>query len=313
MSLLVNIKAIKAKIAIFLIAAYAINTPATGQNSSKNGTSRPIIQDDSGQTMELPRSARRIITLAPNLTELVYAAGAGPAVVAVSRYSDYPAQAKQLPVVGDAFAINLEAIAKLKPDLVLVWQSGTPQRQREALKRLGQRQGFAVFESEIRSVDDVASTITRIGQLAGSTSKAEQEAQRLQQDWAALAQQYASQTKLRVFYQVWDAPLMTFNGQHMVSQAITACGGVQGFDALSALTPTINREAVASFNPQVIVAGKDQTQALQAWRIFTQIEAVRQNQLQTIDSVLLTRMGPRFAQAARELCEVLDKSRKALR
>jgi iron complex transport system substrate-binding protein len=300
-------------IAIILIANTLANTPAIGQNGSKNGVSSRFVQDDAGNTISVAPSARRIVTLAPNLAELVFAAGAGNQLVAVSRYSDYPAAVRQLPVVGDAFAINLEAIAKLKPDLVLVWQSGTPERQRTALKSLGARQGFAVYESEIRNVQEMGRTLTRIGQLAASETTAAASAQALAQDWAALQAQYAGKPPLRVFYQVWDAPLLTFNGQHMVSQAITACGGVQGFDGLSALTPSVNREAVAAFDPELIVGGTEQSKALQTWRSAKTIEAVRRGQIKTVDGALLTRMGPRIVQSARTLCEVIDASRAARR
>jgi iron complex transport system substrate-binding protein len=208
------------------------------------------VLDDAGTRIELALPAQRIITLAPNLAELVYAAGAGNRLVAATRYSDFPEAVKKLPLVGDAFALNLERIATLKPDVVLVWLSGTPERQRSALKALAKRQGFAVFESEIRNVQGIGSTLQRIGQLAGSQAVANAQASAIDTQWQALSAQYAQAAPVTVFYQVWDAPLMTFNGQHIVSQAIRACGGVQGFDNAAALTPTVSREAVLAFNPQ---------------------------------------------------------------
>ncbi len=285
--------------AIYLIASYACFTPARGSFALEN----PVVKDDAGTPLQLTRPAQRIISLAPNLTEITYAAGAGAKLVAVTRYSDYPAAAAKLPIVRDAFAINLEAIARHKPDLVLVWLSGTPERQRAALKSLGARQGFAVFESEIRSVDGIASTLERVGALAGTDAKPV--AAQLKADWAALAAQYQNAPAVRVFYQVWDAPLMTFGGDHLVSVAIKTCGGVQGFDALSALTPTVSREAVAAFNPQVILSGDPSPKSLAAWKRMPRVDAVRNAQLKTVDGATLTRMGPRFVQASRQLCEVI--------
>ena len=282
-------------------AVFTWTTGALGQSVS--------VKDDAGSSITLPRTAQRIITLAPNLAELVHGAGAGSLMVAATRYSDYPQAVTKLPVVGDAFALNLERIAALKPDLVLVWLSGTPERQRSALKALAQRRGFAVFESEIRSVADIGDTLARIGQLAGTVNVANAQAAAVNAQWMALGAQYQNAKPVKVFYQVWDAPLMTFNGQHLVSQAIRACGGVQGFDAQSALTPTINREAVLAFNPQAIIGGGESPSALDAWKKLPQIDAVKNAQLHTVNAAVLTRMGPRFVQAAADLCATIDQAR----
>jgi iron complex transport system substrate-binding protein len=273
------------------------------------------VRDNAGSPVSLQKPARRIVTLAPNLAELVFAAGAGDRLVAVSRYSDFPEPVKKLPVISDAFAINFEALAGLKPDLVLVWQSGIPERQRSALKALAARQGFAVFESEIRSVDGIADTLRSLGQLAGSAAVAEPEAARVLSDWHQLQSRYRGAAPVRVFYQLWDQPLMTYNGQHIVSLALRSCGGVGGFDALTALTPTVSREAVLAFNPQLILAGGDQPvpPSLAAWRRLPQLDAVRHGQLKAANAAVLSRMGPRFVEAAAELCGTIAATRKALK
>jgi iron complex transport system substrate-binding protein len=152
-------------------------------------------------------------------------------------------------------------------------------------------------------------TLERIGQLAGTQKVANAEAAAMQAQWAALGAQYAAAQRVKVFYQVWDAPLMTFNGQHLVSQAIRTCGGVQGFDAQAALTPTINREAVLAFNPQTIIGGGESPSALDAWKKLPQIDAVKNAQLHTVNAAVLTRMGPRFVQAAADLCVTIAKAR----
>ena len=290
---------------IKLIAAWAIFLLANSAYCQKIR-----VLDDAGTRIELAQPAQRIITLAPNLAELVYAAGAGHAMVAATRYSDYPVAVKKLPLVGDAFALNLERIATLQPDVVLVWLSGTPERQRSALKALAKRQGFAVFESEIRNVAEIGSTLKRIGWMAGTQRTAQVQATAIDTQWQALTLQYAQTAPVTVFYQVWDAPLMTFNGQHIVSQAIRTCGGVQGFDDAAALTPTVSREAVLAFNPQSIVGGGESASALSAWKKLPQMQAVKNQQLHTIDAALLTRMGPRFVQAAAQLCQTIALARQ---
>lgn len=264
--------------------------------------------DDAGQHIRLARPAQRIVALAPNLTELVFAAGAGERLRGVARHSDEPAAARRLPVVSDAHTLNLEAIAALRPDLVLVWQSGTIERQRDALKKLG----LPVFESEIRSVEGIAGTLERIGVLAGTTAPAGQAARTLRADWQALAARYRDAAPVRVFYQVWPQPLLTFNGQHLVSVAMRACGGVGGFDTLAALTPAVSREAVLTFDPQLIVHGEPQGAALAGWQALPRIDAVRHGRLYSVDGKALTRMSPRFVAAAGALCELIDQTRRAV-
>lgn len=273
------------------------------------------VSDDAGTRVALAAPARRIITLAPNLAEIVHAAGAGAWLVAASRHADHPESVKALPSMGDAFALNLEAISHLKPDLVLVWLSGTPERQRQALKALAARQGFAVFESEVRSVEDIASTLERVGQLAGTAPLANKAAAAQRAAWAALLASRRAVKPVRVFYQVWPQPLMTFNGQHLVSQALRACGGVMGFDGLAALTPTVNREAVIAFNPQLILNGDpidasaQVPESLRPWLAWPGIDAVKRGQLKGADGAQLTRMGPRFVDAASRLCALIDGAR----
>lgn len=284
---------------LVLLLALAAGAPAA----------QPVsVRDDGGRTLALPQPARRIVALAPNLHELLQAIGAADRVVGVSRHSA-PGTAS-LPVVGDAHSLNLEAIASLKPDLVLVWQSGTPQRQREALRQLG----LPVYESEIRSVETMADTLRRLGSLTGRDATAEAAARRLLQDWQALQTRYRGASPVRVFYQVWDAPLMTFNGRHLVSQAVRACGGVSGFDDLGPLTPIVSREAVLAYNPQLLLTGQSGpgTASLDAWRAWPHLEAVRRGQLVRVDGDALTRMSPGFVPAAAALCGVIDAARQRL-
>lgn len=266
------------------------------------------VRDDGGHTITLGRPAQRIVSLAPNLTDLLLAIGADDGVVGVSRYSQ--TGKARWPVVGDAHSLNLEAIAALKPDLVLVWQSGTPQRQRNALRQLG----LPVFESEIRSVEAMADTLQRLGTLSGRRAQAGTVAGDLLRQWQALQQRYLDARPVRVFYQVWDSPLMTFNGQHLVSQAMRACGGVSGFDELGPLTPTVSREAVLAFNPQLLLTGQTEPGlgSLDGWRAFAQLDAVRNGQLVRVDGDALTRMSPGFVPAAAQLCEVIDRARRQL-
>jgi iron complex transport system substrate-binding protein len=270
--------------------------------------SQPIsVTDDRSHVLSLPRPAQRVVALAPHLTELVFAAGGGDRLVGVIRYSDYPAAARTVPVVGDAFALNLERIAQLKPDLVLVWQSGLVERQRDQLRALG----LPVYESEIRSVDDIAATLRRLGTLLGTPAPADAAARALMQRWAALKARYGVLPPVRVFYQLWHQPLMTINGEHLIAQAITACGGVNVFAGLPGLTPTVSWEAAAQADPQLIASARVDAQSAPQgqWPALKQVDAVKHLRYALLPPDLLGRMGPRFVDGAQLLCEAIDRAR----
>lgn len=282
-----------------LLAAVAAGSAATSEPIS--------VRDDLGRTLSLAAPSRRVVTLAPHLAELVHAAGAGDRLVGVMRYSDYPPAVTQLPIVGDAFAVNLEVLAGLKPDLVLMWSSGVNPRQQQRVQALG----LPIYDSEIGSVDAMAETLRRLGKLFGTEATAEAAANNTQKRWQALQSTYAHRPPLRVFYQLWHEPLMTVNHSHLIDQAISACGGVNVFSQQQTLAPTVSWEAAVATNPQLVItsATRDEPARLEGWRRFGRVEAVRRHQLVALDGHLLTRMTPRFLDAAQTLCEAIDRAR----
>jgi iron complex transport system substrate-binding protein len=266
--------------------------------------------DDAGHETVLAQPARRIVALAPHLTELVYAAGAGDRLVAVGKFSDFPPEARAKPVISDAFAVNYEALAQLKPDLVLVWGSGTPDRIKAKLRSLG----VPVVEIEIRSVAGLADTLRGIGRLAGTDAAAQARAQAIADDWAALKSTYAGRRPVRVFYQLWDAPLMTLGNQHLIASAIAACGGTNVFGDLSTLTATVGWEVAVQRDPElVLTAGSAGEPAKPGrWREFPQVSATRHGEFANLEGDLIARSGPRFVDGARELCVAVDRARQGL-
>ncbi|MGF6815356.1 iron complex transport system substrate-binding protein [Paraburkholderia atlantica] len=270
------------------------------------------VTDDSGATVTLAAPAQRVISLAPHVTELLYAAGGGPKMVGAVSYSDYPPEAKQLPRVGDNKALDLERIVALKPDLIVVWRHGNAQRQLERLRELH----VPLFFSEPRRLDDIAVSLTKLGRLLGTSTSADAAAAAYRDDIARLRARYANRPVVSVFYQVWDRPLMTLNGEHMISDVIALCGGRNVFADLQPLVPTVSTEAVLAANPQAIVtAAPGATQPdttlpqLDAWRAWPRLAAVANNNLFAIDGDLINRPAPRIAQGARQLCEDLELAR----
>ncbi|MCC8401133.1 cobalamin-binding protein [Paraburkholderia sp. MMS20-SJTN17] len=277
-----------------------------------SGFATIAVTDDSGATVTLAAPAQRVISLAPHVTELLYAAGGGPKLVGAVSYSDYPPEAKQLPRVGDNKSLDLERIVALKPDLIVVWRHGNAQRQLDRLRELH----VPLFFSEPRRLDDVAVSLTRLGRLLGTSASADAAAAAYRDDIARLRARYANRPSVSVFYQVWDRPLMTLNGQHMISDVIALCGGRNVFAGLLPLVPTVSTEAVLAANPEAIVTAApgatrpDTTlPQLDAWRAWPGLAAVANDNLFAIDGDLINRPAPRIAQGARQLCEDLELAR----
>ena len=266
------------------------------------------VTDDTGHAVVLAAPARRVISLGPHLTELAFAAGGGGALVGAIRYSDHPDAARALPIVGDAHAIDFERIAQLKPDLVLVWDSGLNERHKARLRSLG----LALYESEIRKAQGIPDTLRRLGTLLGRADSAEAAARRFETQWQALAERYRGKPPVRVFWQLWHEPLMTINREHLISEAMRACGGVNVFADLPLLTPTVSWEAAVATDPQLIATSgrrQDAERDLTPWRRFANVAAVKHRRYASIDGDLIGRMGPRFVDGAAALCEAIDRAR----
>jgi iron complex transport system substrate-binding protein len=266
----------------------------------------PAVRDDAGHQLALAAPARRIVSLAPHATELLFAAGAGAHVVGVSEFSDYPPQARRIPHVGSAAALDLERIVALKPDLVVAWGSGNSAAQIVRLKNLG----IPVFESEPRDFAAIASNIERLARLAGTEATGRAAAAAFRARLDGLAARHAQSTPVRVFYQIWDKPLMTLNDRHMASAVLRLCGGRNVFGNLKQLAPTVGVEAVVRADPEAIIGGRgEENNAPSSWRRFPNMTAVVRGNLFVADPDLLTRPGPRIVDGAAQICQFLETAR----
>jgi iron complex transport system substrate-binding protein len=270
------------------------------------------VVDDAGQTVTLAQPARRVVSLAPHVTELIYAAGGGERIVGTVHYSDYPPQARDIPRLGDNKALDLERIAALKPDLIVVWRHGNAQKQTDRLRSLG----LPLFYSEPRRLDAIPENIEKLGTLLGTEAVARRAADDFRQRVATLRKTYAGKPPVTVFYQVWQQPLMTLNGQHLMSDVLALCGGRNLFAAESPLVPTVSVEAVVAGNPEVMLtAGTGATQSdrpladFAMWEKWKQVTAVSRGNLFTINGDLVSRAGPRVVQGAEQVCKDLDTAR----
>jgi iron complex transport system substrate-binding protein len=259
------------------------------------------VVDDSDHTVRLAQPARRVVSLAPHLAEMMFALGADRQLVAVSASSDFPAAARSLPRISGAAGIDLEAIIAMRPDLVLGWQSGNPAQLFERLARLG----IPVFLSEPRTLDQIATNFERLGQLTGHAKRAGAVAARFRRELSALRGRESSPGP-RVFYQIWHQPLLTIGGKHFIADAIRLCGGTNVFEPNAQLVPVVNREAILALDPEVIVSADIDTDELFAqWRRWTMVSAVRNRRIRTVNADLLHRPGPRVVDGVAQLCAAI--------
>lgn len=283
-----------------LVAALALMSAAVSAEIT--------LADDSGRSVTLKQPARRIISLTPHLTELVFAAGAGSHLVGTVEFSDYPEAAKAIPRIGDSALLDLERIVALKPDLILVWQHGSAQRQLDKLLSLG----IPVFYNQSDRLFQVARSIEKLGRLAGTEAIASTVAGAFVAREAELRKRYAARSPVRVFYQIWEQPLMTINGDHLISDVIRLCGGQNVMAGLKQLAPVISTEAVLEADPEVIAgatAEPNMRDNLDNWKAWPRILAVKRDNLFVIHTDLISRHTPRVLDGAQQMCENLDKAR----
>jgi len=265
------------------------------------------VRDDDGQLITLAKPAQRVISMAPHVTELLFAAGGGERIVGAVDYSDYPEAAKAIPRVGSNREVDIERVIALKPDLIVVWRHGSSERQIDLLRQLN----IPLYHSEPKKLDAIADNVVNMGKLLGTETAANAAAQDLRQKLAALRARYANRTPVRVFYQVWDKPLYTLNGAHIVSDALKVCGGENIFASQKITAPVVSTEAVLQADPEAVFSTAEKEQGgAGLWRKYPNMKATRQGNLFTIDGHLVNRAGPRMIQGAASLCELLETARQ---
>lgn len=282
-----------------------------GLGLSQSSIGSITLLQTNGDSLTLPGPATRIITLAPNLAEMVFAAGAGGNLKAVVEYSSFPEQVAQIPRVGDAFRIDLERIVELNPDLVIAWKSGNPQTALQKLQQLG----IKVWQIEITRPEEIADIVETISDAAGTQNVGKEVALQLRSRLAGLKKQNADKIPVSFFYQIAPRPLYTVNGQHIISRSLAICGGHNVFSNLSALAPQISRESVIIANPQVMIAPvtADDSRALIAWQDWPQLQAVQNDAMLYLPADEISQATPRLLDSIELACKLLDEVRSTLK
>lgn len=288
---------------------WALAATALLVTSSSHGVepSRQV-RDDAGDQITLGAAPCRFVSLAPGTTAMLYAAGAAHCLVGTIAHSTEPPEATKLPIVGDAETLDFEQLLSLRPTVVVV---AVDVVQRVRIDRI-RAMGIPVYQVHVTRLAGMPESVRRLGALAGTEAAADQKAGELATELAALDTRYRSRAPVRVLYQIWDRPIYTIGGRHVITDALTLCGAVNIFADLSTAAPAVTREAAVLRKPDLIIASAPPGAAddwLAEWRKFPALAAVRDRQLVSYSDERIDRMGPSVITATGSLCAVIDQAR----
>lgn len=263
-----------------------------------------VVTDDAGRDIKLKKPAQRIISLAPDLTETLFAINAGERIVGVISGSDYPAAAKKIVQVGSYTGIDLERVIALHPDLIVTW-SNTFSRSLSTLQKFN----IPIYMAQPKRLEDIPRTMKNLGCLTGENQISAQAASTFTQRLELLKQKYSQQKPVTVFYQIGSYSLITINKNSWINQAIEICGGRNIFAAANIIAPEVGWEAVVTANPQVIISDATQGDWRKRWQAWPSIWAVKEQKMFSVNPDLIERAGPRILDGASQVCEYLQKTR----
>lgn len=264
-----------------------------------------VVTDDQGVKIALKKSAKRIISLAPDITESLFAIGAGKNIIGAVG-GDYPSAARSILSVGSYTGLDLERIILLHPDLIITWKHSF-QRQLAILKKLG----IPVYTTDPKRLEDIPHHMMNMGCLTGNEKNAKRQADDFFKELAALKARFQQQKPITVFYQIGSYSLITINQDSWINQVITLCGGQNVFAHATLAAPEISMEALITANPEVIITDAMEGQH-KTTPVFNDLPAVRRHLLFHVHPDLLERAGPRLLTGARQVCEALQAARKTL-
>ena len=254
------------------------------------------VKDDLGREVRLPERVTRAVSLAPSITEMVFAAGAGDRLVGVTSYCDFPAAAKNVQKVGDTQSPNIEAIIAVRPEFILVSTAS----QLESFASALEGQSAAVFVLDIRGLGDVADRLRRLGQIFGSGERAELAAIEFENRIAAVERRQKPERPPRVLLQISEADLFTIGRDSFITELIDRAGGIPVTADIPGGYPKLSKETALALDPEVIILS-DSPDNLKPNDALKNSAAVRSGRVYRVNADILSRPGPRLAVALEQL------------
>jgi iron complex transport system substrate-binding protein len=292
------IQRVLAALAALACVAQAVAAPATR-----------TVRDDTGAEVTVATDTCRIVSLAPGTTAMLYAAGAGHCLVGTIAYSKEPAEAASVPVVGDAETLDFEQLLTLRPGVVVVAVDVVQKVRIDRIRALK----IPVYQVHVQRVGGMPGSLRRLGALTGTAAIAGASADRLDADLARISAQYRGRPDVRVLYQIWDQPIYTIGGRHVITDALQVCGATNVFAELSTAAPAVTREAAVLRDPDLILVSAPPESAnewVAQWRRIPTLRAVRDEKILAYVDERMDRMGPSLIAATEGLCKVIDGARR---
>lgn len=257
------------------------------------------VTDDTGREVSLEAPAQRIVSLAPHLTEILFELGVGDRITGTVRYADYPPAAREIPRLGDAFSVSVEAVLAAQPDVVFAWRTGGASRSVERLQQMG----LLVYMNEAPTLSAIPRSVVAMADLVGRADEGRRLAADFESGLEALKQPAGS---ARVFFQISDERLYTVNNTHLIGEAITLCGARNVFAGSRIAVPLVSREAVLAARPDLIVITHEPGSAPSPW--FARWRDVRglEARVEGIDPNLISRPGLRMQTGIGALCALVN-------
>lgn len=299
------------------VAASATTSPTASTTTTAAGTSPTaasaaarsfVVHDDTGAAVALRGPAQRIMSLTPGTTEMLFAAGAGDHVIATVLEADVPQAARKIPRVGDATALDYEKVINARADVVVAWKNINSETMIEKVRSLG----LPVYLVQAITLRDIPRSIERLGALAGTQKIASEAAAWLDRKIDLLDAAHRPKKTVTVFYEIWEGPLYTIGGEHIISDALRLCGARNVFGDLKWPANIVTREAVIKRDPDIIIVSAPIITAREwagYWAYYPEMRAVANKKVKIWTDQRLDRMGPGAIDATAELCKTIDQLR----
>lgn len=284
-----------ALVATFLISfetSCQLRDTGTPSISKTEPRAARMVTDDLGKEIEIPIKIERAVSLAPNLTEDVFAVGAGDRLVGVTTYCDYPEQAKNIRKVGDTLNPNIETIVALKPQIVLVSTAS----QLEAFSKTLADNGIAVYVTNPKTLDDIFKNLKQLGDIFGTQETAAKVVGDLENRVASVTRATAGTDPVRAFVQISKEPLFTIGKQSFVTEIVKRAGGESVTANVETAYPNLSKETALALEPDVIILS-DSPDNQAPNDAFKNSPAVKNGRIYRINADLLSRPGPRLVDA----------------
>ena len=300
----------KALLALWVTAIAACSAAPAGSVQPQSRAPLRTVRDDLGSAVEVGPAPLRIVSLTPGATEMLFAAGGGGQLIATVQYSNEPAAARAVPRIGDVATIDMERLVALRPQVVIAWPAGGNPAQRAKIAALG----IPLYQQQVARLADLPGSLRRLGTLAGTEPVAEQSAAALEARLGALERTYSAaippQQRPTVLLQVWNRPIYTVGGRHLMSDALALCGARNVFADLPEPGPLVDTEAVIARNPDIILAAAPTGEGatwVADWQRFPGLAAVRNHRVVAFENQALSRLGPSVLDATEELCRTIAR------